>query len=54
MICGDCKYHKHIYTWADDHPQGGWVCVNERSDHAGCYTDYEDTCEDWEDKDGCE
>lgn len=54
-ICGTCKYHKHIFThvepFEDDiRIQDGWVCVNEYSENAGCYTEYRDRCDDWEDK----
>lgn len=43
-ICGTCKWHKH--EGIDD----GWVCVNDRSDYCTDWTDYEDTCEDWEER----
>lgn len=54
-ICGTCKQHKHIYTHVEPQRNGikiedGWVCVSDRSENAGCYTDYEDTCDDWEEK----
>ena len=54
-ICGTCIHHKHIYTnfkkergeiIIDD----GWVCINDNSANAGCYTAYDDTCDDWEEK----
>ena len=54
-ICGTCKHHKHIYTHVDPgrdgiSPQDGWVCINESSENAGCYTDYADKCDEWEEK----
>jgi hypothetical protein len=54
-ICGTCRHHKHIYTHVepcgdDIRMQDGWVCVNEYSENAGCYTEYRDTCDDWEEK----
>ena len=54
-ICGTCRHHKHIYTHVepcgdDIRIQDGWVCVNEYSENSGCYTDYKDKCDDWEEK----
>lgn len=53
--CGTCKYHRHIYAHVVPKPNGikitdGWVCINEDSDHAGCYTEQNDTCDEWEEK----
>ena len=42
--CGNCKYHYHEDI--DD----GWVCVNPRSRFCTDWTEYEDTCEAWEEK----
>lgn len=55
-ICGTCKYHKHIASHVEPMRDGlkireGWVCENEYSINAGCYTYYSETCDDWEDKD---
>ena len=53
-ICGTCEFHKHIYAHVRQKENGiiqvsdGWVCTNEFSINAGCYTDYDDTCEDWD------
>lgn len=49
-ICGTCKYHRHIYTMHDGRSDHGWVCVNDQSENAGCYTDYGDSCDEWEGK----
>lgn len=55
-VCGTCKYHKHIYAHVRQMQNGiikiddGWVCINEDSINAGCYTEYEDKCDDWEEK----
>lgn len=54
-VCGTCIYHKHIYTHVRPHVNGvkvedGWVCINEDSENAGCYTDYDDRCDEWEGK----
>lgn len=55
-ICGTCKHHRHIYCVFKSEDGGyyydsGWICVNEESENAGCYTEYKDTCDAWEDKD---
>ena len=45
-ICGKCKHHK------PDNPYGGdineWYCVNEDSDNYTDYTEWKDSCENWE------
>ncbi len=40
--CGTCSYHK--YT--DD----GWVCENNMSEYYTCYTEYTDSCDEWEER----
>jgi hypothetical protein len=42
QVCGNCKWHRHEDI--DD----GWVCVNADSEHCTDWTEYKDTCEDWE------
>lgn len=39
--CGTCVFHK-----TDEH--GEWYCGNQRSDYYCDYTDYNDTCIDWQ------
>ena len=39
-ICGYCAHHKK-----DDKD---WMCVNERSDNCGDYTNFTDRCIDFE------
>ncbi len=43
-MCGNCAWHKHESI--DD----GWVCTNPDSEHLSDWTDYEDTCDEWEEK----
>ena len=55
MKCGTCKYHKHIYSHIEPKDgkvdiHEGWVCINEDSENAGCYTEYNDKCDEWEEK----
>lgn len=42
--CGTCKYHQHEDV--DD----GWVCVNNDSVNFTEWTEYNDSCEDWEER----
>lgn len=44
--CGNCKWHYPDGTWPDD-----WICTNQASDHCADWTEYEDTCEEWEARD---
>lgn len=44
-ICGNCRYHKHESV--DD----GWICTNPDSNNIADWTEYEDTCPDWEERD---
>lgn len=41
-VCGTCKWHKKLY--------GEWQCDNMDSEMRGAWTNYEDRCIDWEDK----
>lgn len=40
--CGTCKYHYH------ESIDGGWVCVNYESEYVADWTEYSDSCEEWE------
>lgn len=44
-ICGTCRYHYH------ENICDGWVCVNDASEYVTDYTEYEDSCEEWEGRD---
>lgn len=44
-ICGTCRYHHH------ENICDGWVCVNDASEYVADYTEYEDSCEEWEGRD---
>ena len=45
-ICRKCKYYK------PDNPYGGdineWYCANENSSNYTDYTEWEDSCDNWE------
>lgn len=44
--CGTCKYHQREEI--DD----GWVCVNDESEYCADWTEYNDTCSEWEERNG--
>lgn len=41
-VCGTCKYNSKCFD--------GFCCGNEEGEFFGCPTEYEDRCENWEDK----
>ena len=43
-ICGECKHNKR------DYGNGDFVCGNVDSDYYGVPTMYDDTCNDFEEK----
>ena len=43
-VCGNCKYHQF------ENIDNGYVCVNPDSDNLSDWTEYDDSCEDWEEK----
>ena len=42
ICCGDCKYHRN--------EAGEWFCMNTDSEMYGCETDYNDYCDDHEER----
>ena len=40
--CGTCKYHYHKNIG------DGWECVNDRSKYFADWTEYSDSCDEWE------
>ena len=42
--CGNCAYHQY-YNKTDD-----WVCCNAESENVADWTDFNDSCMDWEGK----
>lgn len=45
-ICGECRHHKY-----DRESDGSYFCNNDRSEYFGDWTDYTDSCDEWESKD---
>lgn len=43
-ICGECKWHQH------EDIDNGWVCVNADSKHCTDWMEYNDSCEEFEEK----
>ena len=46
--CGNCKHHERDRK-IDEYPQQ-WMCCNPDSDMNALWTDYGDTCADWEER----
>lgn len=44
--CGTCEYNCYDYS------PNQFYCGNENSEMAGALTDYDDTCDEWQEKDG--
>jgi len=44
QICGNCRWYEH------ENISNGWVCVNNDSDYCADWTDYNHTCEYWEER----
>lgn len=40
--CGHCIHHRK--------DEGVWVCNNPESECYGCYTEYEETCDEFEER----
>lgn len=43
--CGTCKYHQ--FESVDD----GYVCVNDESEYLSDWTECNDSCSEWEERD---
>ena len=41
-ICGQCKYHRN--------QNEEWICNNPESENYGDYTEYKDSCEEFEER----
>jgi len=41
--CGTCRHHSK-----DDN--GDWMCVNAKSDYCADWTEYNHSCEEWEER----
>ena len=44
-ICGECKWHKCVQV---GFITSDWYCENPDSDNCTMFTDYTDTCEEFE------
>ena len=43
-ICGNCKWHRY------EKESQGWVCCNADSDYCADWTEYDDSCDEFEEK----
>ena len=44
QCCGTCKYHRYEET------SQGYVCCNDQSEYLADWTEYEDVCEEYEER----
>lgn len=47
--CGTCKWHRREEITFGNKPEEEWYCGNHTSELYQEYTEYEDSCEEWED-----
>lgn len=47
-VCGTCKWHKVLSASLSNYEE--WVCNNEDSEFYALASEYDETCEDWEEK----
>lgn len=43
--CGTCKWHEQDYYFEED-----YICCNRDSDYVADYTDYNHSCDEWEER----
>lgn len=48
--CGTCNFNKRDFSKPQNEGYAEFCCGNEDSDNYGVPTMYDDTCEDWEEK----
>lgn len=48
--CGKCKFHRAVRTDKGSDNVVDWFCDNNESDNYTDYTDYGDSCEDFEER----
>ena len=49
-ICGECKYNKRDFSKPQNSGYAEFCCGNENSDNYGVPTYYDDSCDDFEEK----
>ena len=49
-ICGECKYNKRDFSKPQNSGYAEFCCGNEESDNYGVPTMYDDSCDDFEEK----
>ena len=48
QCCGNCSWH--IPETQDTYKRSQWICSNKESEGYGLPTDFEDTCEEFHDR----
>ena len=49
-VCGRCKHHKRDFSKPQNAGYCEFTCFNEESDNYGVPTCFDDTCDDYEEK----
>ena len=49
-VCGNCKYNKRDFSKPQNSGYAEFCCGNEDSENYGVPTMYDDTCDDYEEK----
>ena len=51
QCCGTCKFNKRYFSKPQNKGYAEFCCGNEESDNYGVPTMYDDSCDDFEEKD---
>jgi hypothetical protein len=49
-VCGNCKYNKRDFSKPQNAGYAEYCCGNENSEEYGVLTFYDDTCDEWEER----
>jgi hypothetical protein len=49
-VCGNCKYNKRDFSKPQNTGYAEFCCGNEDSEEYGVPTFYDDSCDEWEEK----
>lgn len=49
-VCGNCKYNKRDFSKPQNAGYSEFCCSNPDSENYSVPTFYDDTCDDWEEK----
>ena len=51
-MCGNCKWNRRDFSKPQNEGYAEFCCGNENGEYYGVPTFFDDTCDDWEDKEG--